>query len=166
MNRKRNNPVSNKLLMETFKTKLESCRVELLEATHQVTKQGREIVDDSALDVADRAVNTSTKEFLFLQAQERHRLLQKVEAALARIRGGSFGKCLACGAEIGTKRLEAVPWTEYCVRCQERRERGESVEGDYQHPETHELTLADRVSTGESQLSALNKETREVPHVA
>ncbi len=166
MNRKRNSPVLSKSQMATFKTKLESCRVELLETTHQVTQRGREIVDDSALDVADRAVNTSTKEFLFLQAQERHRLLQKVEAALARIRGGSFGKCLACGAEIGSKRLEAVPWTEYCVRCQERRERGELVERNYQYPETHELTLAKRVSTGETQLSAPNKETQEVPYVA
>jgi hypothetical protein len=37
----------------------------------------------------------------------------------------SFGECLACGAWIGLKRLEAVPWTEYCVACQDKLERGE-----------------------------------------
>lgn len=153
MNQKRSNARLNKSQMEEFKRKLESWRVELLEAAHEVTKEGREIVDDSALDVVDRAVNTSTKEFLFLQAQERHRLLQKVEAALARIRDGSFGECLACGAGIGSKRLDAVPWTEYCVRCQEKRERGELVKKDDPYPETRDRTPGKRLSTAEAQLS-------------
>jgi DnaK suppressor protein len=51
--------------------------------------------------------------------------LQRVEAALERIRDGSFGQCVGCGSPIGIRRLNAVPWTEYCVACQERRERGE-----------------------------------------
>jgi DnaK suppressor protein len=80
---------------------------------------------ESAVDVADRAVNSATKEFLFRQAHDRHRMLQLVEAALGRIRDGSFGECLACGGLIGLKRLEAVPWTEYCVACQDKLERGE-----------------------------------------
>lgn len=98
---------------------------ELRLAAGQVTREGRELVDESALDVADRAVNSATKEFLFRQAHDRHRMLQLVEAALDRIRDGNFSECLACGGLIGLKRLEAVPWTEYCVACHDKLERGE-----------------------------------------
>jgi Prokaryotic dksA/traR C4-type zinc finger len=50
-------------------------------------------------------------------------LLRAVEAALGRIREGNFGQCLSCGNEIGGARLEAVPWTPYCIQCQEDFER-------------------------------------------
>jgi DnaK suppressor protein len=29
-----------------------------------------------------------------------------------------------CGNEINPKRLEAVPWTRYCIACQEKLEKG------------------------------------------
>ncbi|MGD1070671.1 MAG: TraR/DksA C4-type zinc finger protein [Bryobacteraceae bacterium] len=53
--------------------------------------------------------------------------LEKVEAALARIRAGSYGKCIACGRPIGTARLEAVPWAEYCLEDQEKQDQGAPV---------------------------------------
>ena len=46
-------------------------------------------------------------------------LLALVDAALKRISQGTFGMCLNCGQEIGGKRLEAIPWTRYCITCQE-----------------------------------------------
>ena len=46
-------------------------------------------------------------------------LLRQIWAALDRIDDGSYGSCLACGAEIQPERLEAVPWASYCTRCQE-----------------------------------------------
>jgi RNA polymerase-binding transcription factor DksA len=88
--------------------------IPLTQSRLQVTREGRELVDESALDVANRAVNSATKEFLFRQAHDRHQMLHLVETALDRIRYGNFGECLACGGLIGLKRLEAVPWTEYC----------------------------------------------------
>jgi DnaK suppressor protein len=115
----------NKSQIAEFQARLERCLAELRVAAGQVTREGRELVDESALDVADRAVNSATKEFLFRQAHDRHRMLQLVEAALRRIRDASFGECLACGGLIGLKRLQAVPWTEYCVACQDKLERGE-----------------------------------------
>lgn len=48
------------------------------------------------------------------------RLLRAIEEALARIRGGSFGTCKACGHRISKARLEAVPWTRLCRECKER----------------------------------------------
>ena len=46
-------------------------------------------------------------------------LLRNVRAALRRIEEGSFGVCLHCEEDINPKRLNAVPWTAFCIQCQE-----------------------------------------------
>ncbi len=51
-------------------------------------------------------------------------LLQRVEAAIAKIDGGTYGFCERCGAEIGDERLQAVPYTLFCYHCQAEEEEG------------------------------------------
>jgi RNA polymerase-binding protein DksA len=46
-------------------------------------------------------------------------ILADVEAALARIKDGSYGECIDCGAEIPYARLAAYPAAKRCVACQE-----------------------------------------------
>jgi DnaK suppressor protein len=56
-----------------------------------------------------------------LAVQDRNQaaaLLRQVRAALDRIKDGSYGICLSCEDEIPPQRLEAVPWTPYCIQCQ------------------------------------------------
>ena len=45
--------------------------------------------------------------------------LREARAALARIQEGSFGTCQECEEDIHPKRLAAVPWATFCIRCQE-----------------------------------------------
>jgi DnaK suppressor protein len=52
-------------------------------------------------------------------------LLRNVRTALSRINDGSYGVCLHCEEDIKPKRLDAVPWAAYCIRCQEARDRNE-----------------------------------------
>ena len=40
-----------------------------------------------------------------------------VDAALERIRRGTYGTCLRCGRSIGVDRLRARPTAELCIRC-------------------------------------------------
>lgn len=49
--------------------------------------------------------------------------LRNVRAALRRIQEGSFGTCQECDEDIHPKRLAAVPWAAYCIRCQEALDR-------------------------------------------
>ena len=51
--------------------------------------------------------------------------LRNVKGALARVADGSYGICLHCEEEIKPKRLDAVPWTKYCIKCQEAADRHE-----------------------------------------
>lgn len=47
-------------------------------------------------------------------------LLRAIEAAVARIRKGTYGVCDVCKQPISRARLEAVPWTHLCCECKER----------------------------------------------
>ena len=46
--------------------------------------------------------------------------LEEVQDALRRIEDGSYGKCTVCGRELPSARLEAIPWTPYCLEDQEK----------------------------------------------
>jgi len=114
----------DKKKLEDFKKRLEERQRELRHAVTRNTQDGREADSEAAQDVADRAANSYTKEFLFSQSSSERQILQMVDSALLRIREGSFGECISCGEEINPKRLEAVPWTRHCIACQEKLEQG------------------------------------------
>ncbi len=55
--------------------------------------------------------------------------LVEVNATLQRIQDGTFGQCQECGEPISKGRLEALPYTPYCIHCaQEVQRRGPPVE--------------------------------------
>jgi DnaK suppressor protein len=45
--------------------------------------------------------------------------LRLIQEALDRIAAGDYGICLSCEEPIPAKRLQAIPWAQFCVRCQE-----------------------------------------------
>jgi DnaK suppressor protein len=49
--------------------------------------------------------------------------LRNARAALRRIEEGNFGTCQECDEDIRPKRLAAVPWALFCIRCQEAMDR-------------------------------------------
>jgi len=117
--------------METvrqFEKKLLQQQTDLRYATLSAVEQGRETSTDDTQDVADQAVASYQKELLFSQGTNGHAQLTLIRAALDRLAEGTFGECLNCGKTIGIKRLEALPWTPYCIDCQEKIENGE-IEG-------------------------------------
>lgn len=111
--------------LEYFKKKLLARRDELLRTIARTEEEGRSADDDPTVDLADKAANSYTKEFLFGQTDNDRLTLQLVNAALRRVEQGSFGQCLTCEDEMQQKRLEAVPWAPYCRTCQERLEQGQ-----------------------------------------
>jgi len=74
---------------------------------------------------------------------EKHRqykleLLKKIAEALLQIGNGSYGFCKGCNKEIPAKRLELRPEAEFCVNCQERKER----DAQTKNTETRLINLA------------------------
>lgn len=63
----------------------------------------------------------SHEEWIFLNRNTLDmKLLREVQAALRRIEHSTYGVCASCEEPISSKRLDAVPWAKFCVRCQER----------------------------------------------
>ena len=46
--------------------------------------------------------------------------LEEIEAALARIEAGTYGRCQYCGCPIPRRRLEVRPFARGCVPCSEQ----------------------------------------------
>ena len=107
-----------------FEKKLSGKRRELVEAYIKNKNYGRDTEDGGTQDIADKASNAYTKEFLYSLSNTDRQVLQMVEEALVRLRNGGFGVCMECGDKMLPKRLEAVPWARHCISCQEREERG------------------------------------------
>ncbi|MBB6146326.1 DnaK suppressor protein [Silvibacterium bohemicum] len=97
----------------------------LEESMLSAVEQGRATTAEDTQDPADQAVFSYQKELLFSQGTSGHMQLTMVKEALRRLKDGEYGECRRCGEEIGAKRLEAVPWSRYCISCQEKIESGE-----------------------------------------
>lgn len=109
---------------ETLRVRLLDQRREMYDLYNQDIRAGQESADDGTEDIVDRANNHYNRELMFsLSDSERQRLLQ-IEDALRRMDEGSYGRCANCAGPINPRRLEAVPWTRFCIDCQELVERG------------------------------------------
>ena len=114
------------------KSELKRFRADLEEKRDAVIRRARETMDqDMTLDSAelpdemDLASSEYMQSFTFrLRGRERF-FLQKIEKALKKIDEDVFGVCEDCEEPISTKRLEARPETELCIRCKEDEERNE-----------------------------------------
>ena len=74
----------------------------------------------------DQNGRSADQEFAIIGLNRRSQLLRNIEAALRRIEDGSFGICANCDEAIGRRRLLAIPWTPFCILCQETVDRGGS----------------------------------------
>ena len=114
----------DKKRLEYYKKKLLTRRDELVKTITRTEEEGRQADDDPTVDLADKAANSYTKEFLFGQTSTDRNMLNLIDEALKRIRAEEYGQCLSCQEEMQTKRLEAVPWAKHCISCQEKMEQG------------------------------------------
>ena len=115
--------------VEYFRQKLVRWRAELLkdaDGTLESLSQG----GIHEADITDRA-SIETDRALELRTRDRARkLISKINQALLRLEGGSYGFCEETGEPIGLKRLEARPIATLSVEAQERHERMERVYRD------------------------------------
>jgi DnaK suppressor protein len=117
-------PVMDKKRLDYYKKKLVTRREELMRTIARTEEEGRQADDDQTVDLADKAANSYTKEFLFGMTNTDRTILNMIDEALKRIKANEYGLCANCQEEMQQKRLEAVPWAKHCVTCQEKAEQG------------------------------------------
>lgn len=74
------------------------------------------------MHMADMGTDTFEQEMSTSLLTNARQLQTEVAAALDRVEQGSFGKCQQCGCDIAEARLQAVPYTRYCVDCAQNAE--------------------------------------------
>ncbi len=110
--------------LKTLREKLVLKKQQILEAYTKNKTYGKEADEDGAQDIADKASNSYTKEFLFSLSNAERDVLALVDEALGKIGDRSYGYCAVCEDEMDRKRLEAIPWAKHCISCQEKQEQG------------------------------------------
>ncbi|MCK4363634.1 MAG: TraR/DksA family transcriptional regulator [Candidatus Aminicenantes bacterium] len=109
----------NKKERERYRNKILKKKEEIVNKISETYNESKEVESGIAQDVADKAESSYTKEFLLsLSDAEREQLLL-IDDALKRIDKKELGICQRCGKDINKKRLDVVPWTSYCIDCQE-----------------------------------------------
>jgi DnaK suppressor protein len=106
---------------EHFKRRLEARTAET-QRTIANSEQEIRAISARQADSADQAAAEYERQALAHKAAVARQTLRNLTQALERIRRGTFGECAECGNEIEPKRLEAIPWARYCLKCQELRE--------------------------------------------
>jgi len=74
------------------------------------------------LHLADLSTDSFEQEMNTTLLKNERQIQREVAEALDRIEQGAFGNCEKCGQEISKGRLEAVPYTRYCVDCAQNAE--------------------------------------------
>ena len=97
---------------------------ELIDSYQRDKAAGNASPDDGIQDLADKAASAYSKELNFSLSDGERNLLMLIDEAFTRMKDGSYGVCTNCGVTIGEKRLQAVPWTPFCIDCQELQEKG------------------------------------------
>ncbi|HTP33695.1 MAG TPA: TraR/DksA family transcriptional regulator [Candidatus Acidoferrales bacterium] len=111
----------NQTELKKYKTILETKAAELSAGL----RNRDEIAIEKTPDAIDEVQLAGERELAIRNLDRESNLLRNVKGALARIADGSYGVCLHCEEDIKPKRLDAVPWTKYCITCQEAADRHE-----------------------------------------
>jgi DnaK suppressor protein len=125
----------NQSELKKYKATLEAKRADLAAGL----RNREDIAIEKTPDALDEVQLAGERELAIRTLDRESNLLRHVRGALARVADGSYGVCLHCDEDIKPKRLDAVPWAKYCIRCQEAADRQEF---DSENPEIADELLA------------------------
>jgi len=109
---------------QQYEDALKKKQKELFDSYERDKAAGNAQPDDGIQDLADKAASAYSKELNFSLSDGERNLLMLIDEAFNRMRNETYGVCTNCGNVIGEKRLQAVPWTPFCIDCQELQEKG------------------------------------------
>lgn len=114
--------VATKRLSKTTESKrtLRSKREEILGylSSYRSDMVGERAPDDQW----GQASQTLLEDLAVGTIERQQQMLGEIDAALGRIEKGTYGECATCGDPISARRLKALPWARFCMRCAELRQ--------------------------------------------
>ncbi len=111
---------------ETLRKQLEddlrSSRASIGELDNETVELARDSDQEGGVPtnhMADVGTNVYERERLMTFEQEMRDRATAIEEALQRLDDGTYGACARCGRDIPLARLRIMPFSNYCVECQE-----------------------------------------------
>jgi DnaK suppressor protein len=109
--------------IQHFKQRLLARERELVEDIARFENEARESRTAEVEDPIDQVISSENKAASFQESTLAAETLKQVRDALRRIDDSSYGMCIDCGRPIEPARLEAVPWTPYCLADQQKHDK-------------------------------------------
>ncbi len=74
------------------------------------------------IHMADIGSDNYEQEFTLTLMQSDEVTLESIEMAIEKIEDGVFGTCEECSGQISKTRLNAIPYTQLCIKCAQKLE--------------------------------------------
>ena len=110
-----------------FMQRLTEWKNEIIKSNSQALYSGDLVDNISSPDVVDQASSYTEKNVEMRTVNRQIKLVSKIDAALKRLKDGTYGFCEETGEPIGLKRLIARPIATLCIAAQEKHEREEKI---------------------------------------
>ncbi len=107
----------DKTLLDVLARMLQKQRKVYLAEFKEAESTLRFIAEERESEIEESAQGEKAARFASRLDDHTIRLVEEIDAALARIEVGIYGKCQRCGKPIAIARLRSLPATRYCVRC-------------------------------------------------
>jgi len=88
-----------------------------------------------AADPLDITQQAADREVAVQNLDRESTLARQLRSAIQHVDDGSYGVCLQCEEEIARNRLQAIPWAEFCIRCQEQADRMGATRASFRVPD-------------------------------
>ncbi len=113
-----------------FKTKLLEWKKDLIKTNNEALYNSSMDDNSTSADIVDQASSYTEKNVEMRAINRQIKLISKIDAALRRIKDGTYGFCEETAEPIGLKRLMARPVATLCIAAQEKHEKNEKVHAD------------------------------------
>ena len=113
-----------------FKKKLIEWKTEIIRSNNEALYNSSLDDNSASADIVDQASSYTEKNVEMKAINRQIKLISKIDAALKRLKDGTYGFCEETGEPIGLKRLIARPIATLCIAAQEKHEREEKIHAE------------------------------------
>ena len=137
-----------KTFLKKARETLQEMRTQLLRNVQAELHEGREQTKDEGMDTYDLASDARDREINFILTDREREKLLAIDEALQRIKDKTYGICECgcdnCEGEIRLGRLQVLPFTRLCVRCQEEQEKESKMQRKFEDERSYrKLAITD-----------------------
>lgn len=103
--------------LDAFKATLLQRRTELQDRLQRTHKHIYQKTEPVSANFHEQVTQTENDQLVMALEEDAKDEIAQINRALQRIHDNSYLQCARCGQDIGVKRLQAIPYTDRCVRC-------------------------------------------------